>query len=179
MNGYFYSVGMPEGQKKKDFRKYTEEEKKDLLDRYAKSVARYLENDTCVGVKFVDEFGWEMMDGIKYAKDFIEKKYPNKLFYCNLLGYNVSDAEYMYGMVGASIRGQITIPEMPTGCPTDKKVKVGRYEKFVDKVLDTLNLSCITYDQYPLHPIGECNNTVNDIFIIRNKSYTIGSIIFS
>ena len=64
---------------------------------------------------------------------------------------------------------------MPTGCPTDKKVKIGRYETYVDKVMNTLNLSCITYDQYPLHPIGGCNNTINDCiyhlcsFLARKK----------
>ena len=80
LSGYFYSIGKlcPWTKNKKAFWEYSEQEKKDLLERYAKSLERYMKNDTCVGVKFSDEIGWAMLDGIKYAKDYFDKEYPDE-----------------------------------------------------------------------------------------------------
>ena len=164
LSGYFYSIGKlcPWTKNKKAFWEYSEQEKKDLLERYAKSLERYMKNDTCVGVKFSDEIGWAMLDGIKYAKDYFDKEYPDKIFFINMLGYNVSDAEYMYGMPGAGMPDKATfrLQEMPE-VSIEYATKIGRWDIFANKVLDTLDLPVLTQDSYAMEPIGGVNNVVN------------------
>ena len=147
--------------RRKIFKTLTDEEKKNLLDRYAASLEKYIRHEACAGVKFVDEFGWEQMEGIKYAKDYFEKKYPDKVFYVNFLGYNVSDAEYLYGFYGAQHAAEYRIPEMPQA-QCNYETKISRYNIFANKALDTLGIKWFTQDSYCMEPIGEGAETAVD-----------------
>lgn len=162
----FYSIGHERCPwvKRKLWTENSPEEKEEILNAYEKSLSRYMQSKTCVGVKFYDEIGLICLDGIAEAKKRFDANYPDKLFFINQLGYNVEDWGYVYGIQGSCLpkeeQDAVHLPEMPE-LTTDYKVKLKRWGIFVDKVLDRLDLPILTQDTYPMMTFCSELNTVH------------------
>lgn len=105
----------------------------DIIDLYS-------DHKSFAGVKFWDERGAIAFSGTASAKELFLKKYPDKLFYCNLLGgaAGKDDLAYLPFLGGQVADTDLTI-----------KVKGKGWSAYLDAFLETLTPKILSYDAYP------------------------------
>lgn len=137
----------------KVFRKLSAREKRALGEEYKVSLERYSNFVSFGGVEFIDEPGFEMFDGIRFAKDVFEKNCPGNLFYVNMLPYWTLCAQLQYGMEYPFFKKKnAELYTEPKQC---------RYAYYLRSYLKTVQPRVLSYDAYPILTLGAEEKTVH------------------
>ncbi len=130
----------------KAFRRLNARERKALAEEYARSLERYKHHPAFGGVEFIDEPGYEMFDGIRFAKEVFDRECSGKLFYVNMLPYWTLCAQMQYGM------------EYPFFEEKEPKLyaepKQCRYAFYLRSFLEKVRPQVLSYDAYPVLTLG-------------------------
>ena len=130
----------------KVFRKLDEQEKRKLCEEYKASLERYKDYASFGGVEFIDEPGYEMFEGIRYAKDVFDKNCSGSLFYVNMLPYWTLCAQMQYGMDYPFFKKKNdALYAEPKQC---------RYAFYLRSFLQTVEPQVLSYDAYPILTLG-------------------------
>lgn len=130
----------------KPFRSLNAEERRALGKEYVRSLERYKGHAAFGGVEFIDEPGYEMFEGIRFAKDIFDRECSGKLFYVNMLPYWTLCAQLQYGM------------EYPFFEEKEPKLyaepKQCRYAFYLRSFLEKVRPQVLSYDAYPVLTLG-------------------------
>lgn len=142
------------GDRFKDYRKLSEQEKKDLDERFIASLKRYKDKPSFAGIIAMDEPGSAMFDGISHEKEIFEKICPDKIFFVNLFPYYIVPKYYQFGLE--------KVDE-----PTDKEYEpyvqdnIVRYEHYLGEFINKVDTDILCYDAYPFFDFANLHNIVH------------------
>lgn len=74
---------------------FSEEEQASAKEYLLNGIEDYADHKSFVGIKFWDEQGALTFPGARSAQDIFKQEYPDKLFYCNLLGGAAGSGEHL------------------------------------------------------------------------------------
>lgn len=135
-----------------DWRTLDSSQRRELDDRFEKSLRRYCFLKGCGGISFRDEPGMEMFEGISAAKRVFERVCPDKLFYVNMFGHCVMPQQLQYGEIGTNMVTDEALLVEP---------KEARYVNFMQRYLETVTPQLYSYDFYPMVTLGGIRSTVH------------------
>lgn len=130
----------------------SEAKKKDLDERFEKSLQRYSKNAGFGGIFFCDEPGAVAFPAIAAAQKVFRRICPDKLFYVNMFGYCVTPAQFTYGNMLAKVEPEDCFAEEP---------KERRYANFVKRYLQQVHPEIYSYDFYPMVTLGGIRTAVH------------------
>lgn len=145
------------GDKRRDFRSLSEEEKQALDARFEKSIKRYKDKKAFAGIIFCDEPGSAMFEGIKRGKAVFERLCPDKVCLINLFPYYITDRQYDFGW-------EYNIPDAPDPLYAPfVRTNMERYKTYFERYAETVNTNVVSYDAYPFCSLGPAKNAVHNI----------------
>ncbi|MBR1968700.1 MAG: hypothetical protein IKA11_04830 [Clostridia bacterium] len=153
------------GDKYKDFRKMSEEEKLDLDRRFIESLNKYKDKKAFAGIVFIDEPGSDMFDGISRGKKVFESVCPGKIFYVNLFPYYITSKQYQFGWEN------LDEPTDPLYAPYVRE-NIYRYERYYNLYKEKVNSEVISYDAYPYASLGAARNSVHRILWEQQQMFS-------
>ena len=129
----------------------TQEEKKNLDERFIKEVGEYVGYPAFAGVFFGDEAGYLSFEGVAHAKKIFDENYPSLEFHFNFFSYSIDDAIFWGGMAGA-VNGEPK-REKPFELKGDTAITFANrfnfYDKLVEGLLSKAKFEFISQDKYP------------------------------
>lgn len=129
----------------------TQEEKKNLDERFIKEVGEYVGYPAFAGVFFGDEAGYLSFEGVAHAKKIFDENYPSLEFHFNFFSYSINDAIFWGGMAGA-VNGEPK-REKPFELKGDTAITFANrfnfYDKLVEGLLSKAKFEFISQDKYP------------------------------
>ncbi len=129
----------------------TQEEKKNLDERFIKEVGEYVGYPAFAGVFFGDEAGYLSFGGVAHAKKIFDENYPSLEFHFNFFSYSINDAIFWGGMAGA-VNGEPK-REKPFELKGDTAITFANrfnfYDKLVEGLLSKAKFEFISQDKYP------------------------------
>ena len=114
----------------------TQEEKKNLDERFIKEVGEYVGYPAFAGVFFGDEAGYLSFEGVAHAKKIFDEKYPSLEFHFNFFSYSINDAIFWGGMAGAA--NGMPKREKPFELTGDMAITFANRFNFYDKLVEGL-----------------------------------------
>ena len=140
----------------KDYRKLSEDERRELDIRFENSLNRYKNKKAFKGIIFVDEPGAEMFAGIARAKRVFDRVCKGKIFLVNHQHHCCDPAFYQFGgwqiKKDENISDEYKFVQDRTRFKYDgffKDNALSRYENFIEKYFDTVKSEIFSYDIYP------------------------------
>lgn len=129
----------------------TQEEKKNLDERFIKEVGEYVGYPAFAGVFFGDEAGYLSFEGVAHAKKIFDDNYSSLEFHFNFFSYSINDAIFWGGMAGA-VNGEPK-REKPFELKGDTAITFANrfnfYDKLVEGLLSKAKFEFISQDKYP------------------------------
>lgn len=129
----------------------TQEEKKNLDERFIKEVGEYVGYPAFAGVFFGDEAGYLSFGGVAHAKEVFTANFPSLEFHFNFFSYSINDAIFWGGMAGA-VNGEPK-REKPFELKGDTAITFANrfnfYDKLVEGLLSKAKFEFISQDKYP------------------------------
>lgn len=129
----------------------TQEEKKNLDERFIKEVGEYVGYTAFAGVFFGDEAGYLSFGGVAHAKEVFTANFPSLEFHFNFFSYSINDAIFWGGMAGA-VNGEPK-REKPFELKGDTAITFANrfnfYDKLVEGLLSKAKFEFISQDKYP------------------------------
>lgn len=129
----------------------TQEEKKNLDERFIKEVGEYVGYPAFAGVFFGDEAGYLSFGGVAHAKKIFDENYPSLEFHFNFFSYSINDAIFWGGMADA-VNGEPK-REKPFELKGDTAITFANrfnfYDKLVEGLLSKAKFEFISQDKYP------------------------------
>jgi len=107
-------------------------------------IDRFSQHKSFAGMKFWDERGVVAFDGTESARQLFKEKYPDKMFYCNLLGGGAGKVHMAYLPFGSDTgHGEVEDTENTIA------VNAKGWQAYIDIYLDTIKNEVLCYDTYP------------------------------
>lgn len=131
-----------------DWRKLSDKDKKDLDDRFRKSLRKVKDKKAFAGIFFIDEPGMDCFDGIKAAKNVFDEECPGKMFNVNMFPCSANPWQYHFGWVAEGAE-KIEITDEAQYNPKDNNDHTDRYKYFLTKYMETVKPEFFSYDSYP------------------------------
>ena len=129
----------------------TQEEKKNLDERFIKEVGEYVGYPAFAGVFFGDEAGYLSFEGVAHAKKIFDDNYSSLEFHFNFFSYSINDAIFWGGMAGAA--NGMPKREKPFELKGDTAITFANrfnfYDKLVEGLLSKAKFEFISQDKYP------------------------------
>ena len=148
------------GDKTKAFVDLSEDEKKDLNERFKRNIGKYSRYKSFGGIIFADEPGYESFDGISEAKKVFKSVCPDKTFYVNMYPYYVTPEQYQFGFRCSGIDRKSDIEEFRI---VEGGRNIERYKFLYDEYIKKVNPEIFSYDAYPFITIGTMKTGVHEI----------------
>lgn len=145
------------GDKRRDYRALSEEEKRELDQRFEKSILRYKDKKAFAGIIFVDEPGSSEFEGIKRGKAVFDRLCPGKVFLVNLYPYYITPKQYDFGW-------ELKIPDEPDPLYAPfVRENIDRYKTYFERYAKIVNSEVVSYDAYPFCSLGAARNAVHRV----------------
>ncbi len=148
------------GDKTKAFADLSEDEKKDLNERFRRNIEKYSRYKAFGGIIFADEPGYESFDGISEAKKVFKSVCPDKTFYINMYPYYITPEQYQFGFRCSGIDRKSDIEEFKV---VEGGRNIERYKFLYDAYIKKVNPEIFSYDAYPFITIGTMKTGVHEI----------------
>ncbi len=148
------------GDKTKAFVDLSEDEKKDLNERFKRNIGKYSRYKSFGGIIFADEPGYESFDGISEAKKVFKSVCPDKTFYVNMCPYYITPEQYQFGFRCSGIDRKSDIEEFRI---VEGGRNIERYKFLYDEYIKKVNPEIFSYDAYPFITIGTMKTGVHEI----------------
>ena len=148
------------GDKTKAFVDLSEDEKKDLNERFKRNIGKYSRYKSFGGIIFADEPGYESFDGISEAKKVFKSVCPDKTFYVNMYPYYITPEQYQFGFRCSGIDRKSDIEEFRI---VEGGRNIERYKFLYDEYIKKVNPEIFSYDAYPFITIGTMKTGVHEI----------------
>ena len=148
------------GDKTKAFVDLSEDEKKDLNERFKRNIGKYSRYKSFGGIIFADEPGYESFDGISEAKKVFKSVCPDKTFYINMYPYYITPEQYQFGFRCSGIDRKSDIEEFRI---VEGGRNIDRYKFLYDEYIKKVNPEIFSYDAYPFITIGTMKTGVHEI----------------
>lgn len=148
------------GDKTKAFSDLNENEKKDLNERFKKSIERYCKYKAFGGIIFADEPGYDSLDGISEAQKVFKSLCPNKTFYVNMYPYYITPEQYQFGFRCSKVNRKSDIEEFRI---IEGGRNIKRYEFLYRTYINKVKPEIFSYDAYPFITIGAMKTGVHEI----------------
>lgn len=148
------------GDKTKAFVDLSEDEKKDLNERFKRNIGKYSRYKSFGGIIFADEPGYESFDGISEAKKVFKSVCPDKTFYINMYPYYITPEQYQFGFRCSGIDRKSDIEEFRI---VEGGRNIERYKFLYDEYIKKVNPEIFSYDAYPFITIGTMKTGVHEI----------------
>lgn len=148
------------GDKTKAFVDLSEDEKKDLNERFKRNIGKYSRYKAFGGIIFADEPGYESFDGISEAKKVFKSVCPDKTFYINMYPYYITPEQYQFGFRCSGIDRKSDIEEFRI---VEGGRNIERYKFLYDEYIKKVNPEIFSYDAYPFITIGTMKTGVHEI----------------
>lgn len=148
------------GDKTKAFVDLSEDEKKDLNERFKRNIGKYSRYKSFGGIIFADEPGYESFDGISEAKKVFKSVCPDKTFYVNMYPYYITPEQYQFGFRCSGIDRKSDIEEFRI---VEGGRNIDRYKFLYDEYIKKVNPEIFSYDAYPFITIGTMKTGVHEI----------------
>lgn len=144
----------------KPFSDLSEEEKRDIDERFEKSLKRYAGYKAFGGISFWDEPGYDSFLGIARAKKVFDKVCPDKTFYVNMYPYYISPSQYQFGYFNKVVTGKKTDPHFDV---TEGGRNIDRYEFLYDEFIRIVKPDFFSYDAYPFCSFESATTSVHEV----------------
>lgn len=148
------------GDKTKAFVDLSEDERKDLNERFKRNIGKYSRYKSFGGIIFADEPGYESFDGISEAKKVFKSVCPDKTFYVNMYPYYITPEQYQFGFRCSGIDRKSDIEEFRI---VEGGRNIERYKFLYDEYIKKVNPEIFSYDAYPFITIGTMKTGVHEI----------------
>ncbi len=137
--------------KTKPYIDLSEEEIKDLDNRFVEFIKKYTKYKAMKGIIFEDECGYLCYPGVLHAKEVFEKHFPDLLFYTNFFSYTINDT--MFWNAFMDVETPIVKEELPFQLEGKYAVtfenRFNYYELLIDGLAKNSHFEYLTCDKYP------------------------------
>ncbi len=154
----YTALGDKEGYKA--FPSLTEEEKRELDEKFEKSLKRYCGYKAFAGISFWDEPGYDSFDGIARAKKVFDKVCPDKTFYVNMYPYYILPVQYQFGYWCNQNKAKATNPHFDV---VEGGRNIDRYAFLYDEFIRIVSPDFFSYDAYPFTSFDDALTSVHEV----------------
>ena len=164
---------------KKPFRFLSEDEKKEIDEKFIKEIDWFTKYPAFGGIIFKDEPGFLVMDAIAYAKKVFDKHYPQYEFHVNHVSYSINEAIFWGGYLGHDKMEEEKPFELKGELEISFKNRFNYYNVLVEELFSKASFEIMSWDRYPYENVWPTLPTavhvalfeLNDFYLMKKRKY--------